>query len=531
VPLIPLLITVIISAHTCAAEVLHVPADYPTIQSALDTLESGDTVLVEMGEYGETLIAPLVPFTLLGNVAIDTGDFLRPVIDPYLLPPTERDRCLIMPDGSNGHFENIRFRNRAVASAYTHFCGINLAAAMDSAIFLRCAFDSLFGGIGQPDSSTAWPDDSLQGILVIEECLFRNDSLSGIAMQNGPLLATNCFFHGTSDWGSVWCGPNSAINDCSFQGGEFGWYISAVGQNTRIDNCIFGHNEMHRFPPLELVNFSGSVTNCVFTDIDLYTIGCMTIEVIALGSVIVANNVFMNIYAPHFQSKTGIVFEGDCNPNDPVLFENNVIVDCSTTTAPKALGVRTCVSMRGNRIINNQPQSRWAVYVFHAGSLTAERNIFSGNGVGMHNQSPDVVDARDNWWGDSTGPRASTNPVGLGDSVSDNILYEPWTTDTNDWLAVEEMPVIPESFEMSVFPNPFNSTATLLLRVPEPTIVRIELFDVMGRQIREIFSGAVAIEQKINFNAADLPSGVYFARAMDVHFHRQLVAAKLLLIR
>jgi uncharacterized repeat protein (TIGR01451 family) len=39
------------------------------------------------------------------------------------------------------------------------------------------------------------------------------------------------------------------------------------------------------------------------------------------------------------------------------------------------------------------------------------------------------VSALNNWWGDPSGPyHPTTNPDGLGDSVSDNVLYDPWLT-------------------------------------------------------------------------------------------------------
>ncbi len=37
-----------------------------------------------------------------------------------------------------------------------------------------------------------------------------------------------------------------------------------------------------------------------------------------------------------------------------------------------------------------------------------------------------VVDAKNNWWGDVTGPTHSSNPSGTGDAISDNVDYEPW---------------------------------------------------------------------------------------------------------
>jgi hypothetical protein len=63
-------------------------------------------------------------------------------------------------------------------------------------------------------------------------------------------------------------------------------------------------------------------------------------------------------------------------------------------------------------------------------------NNFVENGsYGLFNESnllhlvAATVDARDNWWGDASGPyHATQNPLGLGDQVSDHITFGPWLT-------------------------------------------------------------------------------------------------------
>jgi len=60
-------------------------------------------------------------------------------------------------------------------------------------------------------------------------------------------------------------------------------------------------------------------------------------------------------------------------------------------------------------------------------------NTITGNAVyGILNAlvSPSApVDATPNWWGEVSGPlQATTNPLGAGNSVSDNVDYSPWCT-------------------------------------------------------------------------------------------------------
>jgi hypothetical protein len=61
-------------------------------------------------------------------------------------------------------------------------------------------------------------------------------------------------------------------------------------------------------------------------------------------------------------------------------------------------------------------------------SLVANYNNISGNtDYGVDNVSNAVVvNAKYNWWGDASGPTHLGNPGGTGDSVSDNVDYDPW---------------------------------------------------------------------------------------------------------
>lgn len=48
-------------------------------------------------------------------------------------------------------------------------------------------------------------------------------------------------------------------------------------------------------------------------------------------------------------------------------------------------------------------------------------------GLGRGSTSEVLVDMRNNWWGDASGPyEPDMNPLGRGDSVGNNILFSPW---------------------------------------------------------------------------------------------------------
>ncbi len=61
------------------------------------------------------------------------------------------------------------------------------------------------------------------------------------------------------------------------------------------------------------------------------------------------------------------------------------------------------------------------------GSLTAHINNIAGNTTyGINNLTNTDADARNNWWGDDSGPTYVSNTGGTGDVISDRVLYDPW---------------------------------------------------------------------------------------------------------
>lgn len=54
-----------------------------------------------------------------------------------------------------------------------------------------------------------------------------------------------------------------------------------------------------------------------------------------------------------------------------------------------------------------------------------QNNIYDNSSYGVYASS--AITAEDNWWGDATGPyNGNNNPSGLGDSVNDNVGFDPW---------------------------------------------------------------------------------------------------------
>jgi hypothetical protein len=79
---------------------------------------------------------------------------------------------------------------------------------------------------------------------------------------------------------------------------------------------------------------------------------------------------------------------------------------------------------------------------------------------------------------------------------------------------IEEFAIIPNTFSLSPnYPNPFNSATTIRYNLPTESSVMIDIYDILGRKVQTLLAvKEQAGVHQVNWNAADLPSGAYFAR-------------------
>jgi Secretion system C-terminal sorting domain len=72
---------------------------------------------------------------------------------------------------------------------------------------------------------------------------------------------------------------------------------------------------------------------------------------------------------------------------------------------------------------------------------------------------------------------------------------------------------IPEYYTLSHYPNPFNPNAIISYQLPFDGRVNLSIYDMNGYRVRTLINGFQnAGSYNMNFNASDLPSGVYIYR-------------------
>jgi hypothetical protein len=112
-----------------------------------------------------------------------------------------------------------------------------------------------------------------------------------------------------------------------------------------------------------------------------------------------------------------------------------------------------------------------------------------------------------------------------------NILYQgPWLKNIKGVSAlsfyrfpisalvgITEQPNTPQYFNLSQnYPNPFNPVTGIEFRVPYESDVKIKIFDISGKEIREIINDRLkAGKYRTEWNASEVSSGIYFCRLIS----------------
>ncbi|MCD4761231.1 S8 family peptidase [bacterium] len=90
--------------------------------------------------------------------------------------------------------------------------------------------------------------------------------------------------------------------------------------------------------------------------------------------------------------------------------------------------------------------------------------------------------------------------------------------------------VIPQALTLHSYPNPFNPNTTLQFTLPLATEVELTVYNMVGRQVDHLATGAYSAGvHEISWNAVDHPSGVYFGVLQTNQGDR--VVNKLMLIK
>ncbi len=134
-------------------------------------------------------------------------------------------------------------------------------------------------------------------------------------------------------------------------------------------------------------------------------------------------------------------------------------------------------------------------------------------------------------WKYNTGDRIVTSPaIGANGTIyiaSDSSMYAIGQTTTT---SIGDHPDSPTSFELKQnYPNPFNPTTNIQFELPEPTEVRLTVYNRIGQKVSTLINQKMgAGSHSATFDAPGLPSGVYIYRLKADGFSK---SRKMLLVK
>ncbi len=88
-----------------------------------------------------------------------------------------------------------------------------------------------------------------------------------------------------------------------------------------------------------------------------------------------------------------------------------------------------------------------------------------------------------------------------------------WTDSISQVVTgVDKVMFIPINYDLSQnYPNPFNPSTTINFVIPKSSFVNLSVYDILGRKVSTLINEEkTAGIYKVEFNAINLPSGIYF---------------------
>jgi hypothetical protein len=152
--------------------------------------------------------------------------------------------------------------------------------------------------------------------------------------------------------------------------------------------------------------------------------------------------------------------------------------------------------------------------------------------------SPGEINLINNYWGSASGPKFSTTQDGTGFHIyrgrqDANIKYLPFViTPFHSTVGIEndkESKIPNEFYLYQNYPNPFNPATTIKYSLPQSGQVNIKIYNILSQEIATLVNETQpAGVHNVNFNAGNLPSGIYTARLQT---NNNVKSIKLLLVK
>ncbi|MCK4546306.1 MAG: right-handed parallel beta-helix repeat-containing protein [Candidatus Eisenbacteria sp.] len=376
------ILVVVLGATASWADVIHVPADYTTIQAALNAAISGDIIVVAAGTYaGFTAATPSVElrgaqYNIDPNGALyrGTGDVDESVITSTIMITAD----YVTVNGFKTSYP--------INVGYDHAWHVNISYNISQ------------------DADGHWGAIHLHGVAagpIYNQCDFAYIGYNTISGTTSP------------DWqgGGIWTVGN---DDVTIEHNHVlnSKYMGIIALNHVGARNHILHNTVTGSGHTPIRFWGGSEADISYNVVDGAVYDGLWVDQAADNSTVSYNEISNVTYAA-VALRTGAA---------GVNVHNNTITTSGTGIEVRGTNVTAtdnCIHHNLDGIVLHDT----ATGVFH------DNDIHDNTYWGLNNNTGVLVDAENNWWGHSTGPYHPTvNPSGLGNPVSDDVDFSPWTT-------------------------------------------------------------------------------------------------------
>jgi hypothetical protein len=428
---------------------INVPADYSTIQAAIDAAGSGDTINIAAGSYVEQLTISGKSLILQG-AGVGSTNVLSPAVLSTTFLTSTANKCVVgVINGGELTLSDVTVDGQGNGNSNYRFSGIgfrNTGGSVTDCEVLNIQ-DTPFSGSQHGVGIYAYNDDGTDHDITLTNVLVDDYQKTAIALsgENVNALVTNCSTVGegqttmTAQNGiQLSYGATGTVDGCSVTGNCYtGGYWTATGillydaETVDVINCPnIGDDQTGCYYITTSGNFEGNTltagVNAHGDDGSYYGLG-----IDDLGEHSPQVSVFGD----------GAPDGGSRNPTAVTVSNCDFIAD----QTGHGLGIG-CWAMQGDNleatIVTCEITGwEWGIDVWDDGTAVPTVQVFAcdiydNTAYGITNSTTSVVIAQYNWWGHASGPyNPQWNPDGQGDEVTDLVWFWPWL-ESPDYLTV-----------------------------------------------------------------------------------------------
>ncbi|MDP2647928.1 MAG: hypothetical protein Q8P35_01655, partial [Candidatus Yanofskybacteria bacterium] len=405
------------------------PADFDNIQEAIEKATAGDTIQVVDGTYTEPI------GTCDGNDAMFCVDKSLTITgDPGAQGETIDDAgpglgasvingggafasAFVIDNGvSNVTIEGFEIHNFANnPGAFTGGIGSAIFSWNTGATNITVQ-DNYLHNLGWNGVLVGSDNGTTQSEWTVKRNIIEAADYAGIELTN--VISSEVAFNKVIIGDGISWDPDDSGVGIEVAVRDYGTTVTAGTGVSVHDNEIDGNAAPPERAGINILSRAyQAASNALLTGVSVEN---NTVTGAARGIYVVAEARNGGIAAVESLSITGNTFNG--NGEGLVIFD---LVDSSGTATHNGISVV-------NNDITNSTDGASGVHIETDTAATGitinNNNITSNLGFGVNNEGIGVLNATNNWWGDASGPMIDTNPGGLGDAVSTNVIYSPWCT-------------------------------------------------------------------------------------------------------